>query len=102
MEGQIDEEVKEARKDELMQIQQEIAFAAAENMVGRTVEVLIEGKIPEDGIYIGRTYKDAPDVDGYIFVNAEEEMMSGDMVQVEITGASDYDLIGDVIYEFTE
>lgn len=102
MEGQIDEEVKEARKDELMQIQQEIAFAAAENMVGRTVEVLIEGKIPEDGIYIGRTYKDAPDVDGYIFVNAEEEMMSGDMVQVEVTGASDYDLIGDVIYEFTE
>ncbi|MCI6018401.1 MAG: 30S ribosomal protein S12 methylthiotransferase RimO [Clostridiales bacterium] len=102
MEGQIDEEVKEARKDELMQIQQEIAFATAENMVGRTVEVLIEGKIPEDGIYIGRTYKDAPDVDGYIFVNAEEEMMSGDMVQVEVTGASDYDLIGDVIYEFTE
>ena len=102
MDGQIDEEVKEARKDELMQIQQEIAFAAAENMVGRTVEVLIEGKIPEDGIYIGRTYKDAPDVDGYIFVNAEEEMMSGDMVQVEVTGASDYDLIGDVIYEFTE
>lgn len=102
MDGQIDEEVKEARKDELMQIQQEIAFAAAENMVGRTFEVLIEGKIPEDGIYIGRTYKDAPDVDGYIFVNAEEEMMSGDMVQVEVTGASDYDLIGDVIYEFTE
>ena len=102
MEVQIDEEVKEARKDELMQIQQEIAFATAENMVGRTVEVLIEGKIPEDGIYIGRTYKDAPDVDGYIFVNAEEEMMSGDMVQVEVTGASDYDLIGDVIYEFTE
>ena len=53
-------------------------------------------------MYIGRTYKDAPDVDGYVFVNAEEDMMSGDMVPVEITGSSEYDLIGDVIYEFTE
>lgn len=102
MDGQIDEEVKEQRRDELMQIQQEIAFEAAENMVGRRVDVLIEGRIPEEGVYIGRTYKDAPDVDGYIFVNAEEEMMSGDLVPVDITGASDYDLIGDVYYEFTE
>ena len=71
-------------------------------MVGRHLQVMIEGRIPEDGVYIGRTYKDAPDVDGYVFVNAEEDMMSGDMVPVEITGSSEYDLIGDVIYEFTE
>ncbi len=102
MPDQIDEAVKEARRDELMEIQQEIAFEAAESMVGRRLQVMIEGRIPEDGVYIGRTYKDAPDVDGYVFVNAEEDMMSGDMVPVEITGSSEYDLIGDVIYEFTE
>ena len=102
MPDQIDEAVKEARRDELMEIQQEIAFEAAESMVGRHLQVMIEGRIPEDGVYIGRTYKDAPDVDGYVFVNAEEDMMSGDMVPVEITGSSEYDLIGDVIYEFTE
>ena len=102
MPDQIDEAVKEARRDELMEIQQKIAFEAAESMVGRHLQVMIEGRIPEDGVYIGRTYKDAPDVDGYVFVNAEEDMMSGDMVPVEITGSSEYDLIGDVIYEFTE
>jgi len=102
MAGQISEDIKEQRRDELMQIQQEIAFEAAAQMTGRTLKVLIEGKIPEEGVYIGRTYKDAPDVDGYIFVNAEEELMSGDMVDVYVTDASDYDLIGDVIYEFTE
>ena len=102
MPDQIDEAVKEARRDELMEIQQKIAFEAAESMVGCRLQVMIEGRIPEDGVYIGRTYKDAPDVDGYVFVNAEEDMMSGDMVPVEITGSSEYDLIGDVIYEFTE
>lgn len=102
MPDQIDEAVKEARRDELMEIQQEIAFEAADSMIGRRLQVMIEGRIPEDGVYIGRTYKDAPDVDGYVFVNAEEDMISGDMVTVEITGSSEYDLIGDVIYEFTE
>lgn len=102
MPDQIDEAVKEARRDELMEIQQKIAFEAAESMVGCRLQVMIEGRIPEDGVYIGRTYKDAPDVDGYVFVNAEEDMMSGDMVPVKITGSSEYDLIGDVIYEFTE
>lgn len=102
MPDQIDEGIKEERRDELMQIQQQIAFDAASNMVGRELTVMIEGRIPEDGIYIGRTYKDAPDVDGYVFVNAEEELISGDMVPVRITAARDYDLIGDVIYEFTE
>lgn len=102
MEGQIEEELKEERRNELMAIQQGIAFEAAENMVGRIVNVLIEGRIPEDDVYIGRTYKDAPDVDGYIFVNAQEELISGDIVPVEITDAREYDLIGDVIYEFAE
>lgn len=100
--GQIDEAVKEARRDALMAIQQEIAFEAAKAMIGERVRVMIEGKIPEDGVYIGRTYKDAPNVDGYIFVRAPWEMMSGDIVPVVITGSNDYDLIGDVIDESAE
>lgn len=99
---QIEESVKEERRDALMMIQQEIAFEKSEEMIGRVVDVLVEGRIPEDDIYIGRTYRDAPDVDGYVFINAEEEMMSGDIVKVQITDAQDYDLVGDVIYEFTE
>ena len=71
-------------------------------MVGRTLEVLVEGRIPEEGVYVGRTYRDAPEVDGYIFLNAEEEIISGDFVTVKVTGADEYDLTGDVIYEFTE
>ena len=100
--GQIDEAVKEERRDELMAIQQEIAFECTEKMVGQRVFVMIEGKIPEEGVYIGRTYKDAPNVDGYIFVRAPWEMMSGDIVPVLITGSNDYDLIGDVIDESAE
>jgi len=100
--GQIDEAVKEERRDELMAIQQEIAFEGAKAMVGQRVFVMIEGKIPEEGVYIGRTYKDAPNVDGYIFVRAPWEMMSGDIVPVLITGSNDYDLIGDVIDESAE
>jgi ribosomal protein S12 methylthiotransferase len=102
MPDQIPESVKEERRDALMEVQQTIAFKKAEEMVGRVLDVLVEGRLPEDDIYIGRTYKDAPDVDGYVFIHAEEEMMSGDIVKVRITDAQDYDLVGDVIYEFTE
>lgn len=100
--NQIDEQLKQARRDELMALQQEIAFEAAKAMEGKTLPVMIEGKIPEDGVFIGRTYKDAPNVDGYIFVRAPYEMMSGDIVPVLITGANDYDLIGDVVNESAE
>jgi ribosomal protein S12 methylthiotransferase len=96
MEEQIDEEVKEERKDELMTLQQEIAFEHAEKMVGRTLKVMIEGRLPEDNVYIGRTYMDAPNIDGYIFVNADHEFMSGDFVTVKVTGANDYDLTAEI------
>ena len=102
MPDQIDEAVKETRRDALMMAQQAIAFDKSEEMVGKTVDVLIEGRLPEEDVYIGRTYRDAPDVDGYVFVHAEEDMISGDIVKVKITDAKDYDLVGDVIYEFTE
>lgn len=96
-EEQISEEVKEARKNEIMELQQEIAFEKCEEQIGRVLEVMIEGSLPEEGVYIARTYMDAPDVDGYVFVNTDWNLMSGDFVTVEIVGAKGYDLIGEII-----
>ena len=94
---QIPEEVKEDRQAELMELQQEIAFDLAEDMVGREVLVMIEGKVADENAYVGRTYKDAPNVDGLIFINTDEELMSGDFARVRVTGALEYDLIGELI-----
>ncbi|WP_343208895.1 30S ribosomal protein S12 methylthiotransferase RimO [Anaerolentibacter hominis] len=94
MADQIPENLKEERRDEIMELQQEIAFEKAEEMPGRTLKVLIEGKIPEDEVYLGRTYRDAPNVDGYIFVSSPYELISGDFVEVKVIEAKDYDLIG--------
>ena len=82
---------------ELMELQQEIAFDLAEEMIGREVLVMIEGKVADENAYVGRTYKDAPNVDGLIFVESEEELMSGDFARVRITGALEYDLMGEII-----
>ena len=103
MDGQITEEVKESRRDEIMALQQEISADKAASRIDDEMSVLIEGYLYEDDIYIGRTYMDAPKVDGNVFVRAEEELISGDIVPVRITGANEYDLMGDVIYadEFT-
>ena len=98
MENQIDDDVKEERRAIIMDMQKNIAAALCEAEVGKTVEVLIEGKLPEERIFCGRTRRDAPDIDGLVFVNSEEELYSGDFVTVEINEASDYDLIGDVVY----
>ena len=94
--GQLEEDVKEKRRDEIMTLQQEIAFEKSEEMVGRTLDVMIEGRIPEDHVYVGRTYRDAPGVDGMIFIDEEGigELMTGDFVRAEVTEASEYDLIG--------
>lgn len=104
MDGQITEEIKESRRDEIMALQQEISADKAASRIDDEMSVLIEGYLYEDDIYIGRTYMDAPKVDGNVFVRAEEELISGDIVPVRITGANEYDLMGDVIYadEFTE
>lgn len=99
---QIEEERKEEWRDEIMELQQEIAFDQAQKMVGRTLTVLIEGKISGENAYIGRSYMDAPNVDGYVFVNTEEELLSGDFVKVRITGAVEYDLLGEMENEFAE
>ncbi|MCD7884070.1 MAG: 30S ribosomal protein S12 methylthiotransferase RimO [Lachnospiraceae bacterium] len=151
MPDQIAEKTKQHWRDELMELQQEIAFDRAEGMVGRTVIAMIEGELPEeedcqvpefrqesdsaeapgqseaDGqsdmeavrqplenpsavikrvgayhVYVARTYGDAPDVDGLLFIRTPETLMSGDFARVRITGAREYDLIGEIADEFTE
>ncbi len=97
MPEQISEECKKERQAELMELQQEIAFDHADNMVGQEIEAFIEGKVVEENAYVARTYMDAPNVDGYLFINTDQELMSGDFVRVRITGAHEYDLIGELI-----
>ena len=96
-EDQIDEEVKEDRQADIMELQQEIAFDKAEDMIGREVLVMIEGKVADENAYVGRTYRDAPNVDGLIFINTDVELISGDFAKVKVTGAFDYDLIGELM-----
>lgn len=99
---QVPQEIKEARRDEIMELQQEIAFEKAEGFAGRVLEVMIEGKVADENAFVGRTYMDAPNVDGLIFVNADVPLMSGDFCRVKVTGALEYDLIGEMCDEFTE
>ena len=98
MEGQIEEEVKQRHQAEIMELQQEIAFEKAENMIGRTVDAIIEGKVADENAYVARTYKDAPNVDGYLFINTERELMTGDYVTAKVTGSNEYDIIGELVY----
>lgn len=96
MEDQIPEEVKCARRDELMELQQEIAFEKAQDMIGRILVVMIEGKVADEDTYVARTYRDAPGVDGYLFLNTTATLMTGDLVKVLVTDANEYDLIGEI------
>ena len=102
MEDQIPEEVKKERRAEAMELQQEISLEKCQDMIGRTVLVMIEGKVADENAYVGRTYRDAPGVDGYIFINTDQELMSGDFVHARVTGALEYDLMGELCDEFTE
>lgn len=102
MPDQIDEEVKLDRQADLMELQQEISMDRGSSKVGTEVEVMIEGKVADENAYVGRTYGDAPNVDGYIFVNTDTELMSGDFALVHVTGALEYDLIGELKDEYTE
>ena len=102
MEDQIPEDVKEERRDELMELQQEISLDNGEKLIGKTVTAMVEGKVTDEKAYVGRTYGDAPGVDGYIFINTGEMMMSGDFARVKVTGALEYDLIGEIEDEYAE
>nr|WP_295266111.1 30S ribosomal protein S12 methylthiotransferase RimO [uncultured Blautia sp.] len=102
MEGQVPEEVKEARRDEIMELQQEISLDKGNGRIGQEVLVMIEGKVSGESAYIGRTYGDAPKVDGYIFVQTGELLVTGDFAKVTVTGALEYDLIGELTDEYTK
>lgn len=97
--GQIAEEIKEARRDELMELQQVIAFEKAETMIGRVLEVMVEGRVADEDVYVTRTYRDAPNVDGYLFLNTAATLMTGDFVKALVTDSNEYDLIGEMYYE---
>ena len=99
MPEQVEEAVKEARRDELMELQQAIAFEKAEDMVGRVLTVMIEGKVADEDTYVARTYRDAPNVDGYLFVNTSANLMTGDFVKVQVVDSNEYDLIGEIYHE---
>ena len=102
MKAQISEEIKEDRKAELMELQQEISLERGNSRIGQVLLVMIEGKVADENAYVGRTYADAPNVDGYIFVQSPEMLMSGDFVKVRVTGALEYDLIGEIYDEYAE
>ena len=96
MEDQIPEEIKQKRRNEIMELQQDIAFEKAENMVGRELLAMVEGEVSGENAYVARTYGDAPNVDGYLFINTAETLVSGDFARVKVTGALEYDLIGEL------
>ena len=96
MEAQIPEEVKCSRREELMELQQAIAFEKAEEMIGRRLYVCVEGKVAEEDVYVTRTYKDAPGVDGFLFLRTSATLMTGDFVKVCVTDCNEYDLIGEI------
>ncbi len=102
MDDQVDEEVKLDRQAEIMELQQDISMDKGQERIGQTLWVMIEGKVVDENAYVARTYADAPGIDGYVFVNTSAELMSGDFAQVRITGALEYDLIGELEDEFTE
>ena len=102
MEGQVPEEFKEERRDEIMELQQEISLEKGDSRIGQELLVMIEGKVSGESAYIGRTYGDAPKVDGYIFVQTGELLVTGDFAKVKVTGALEYDLIGELADEYTE
>ncbi|SDM74352.1 30S ribosomal protein S12 methylthiotransferase RimO [Lachnospira pectinoschiza] len=97
LKDQIPEEVKASRRDEIMELQQEISIEKSQAMIGKELEVLIEGYIPDDDTYVGRSYKDAPNVDGLVFVSCDYELISGSIVKVKITDATEYDLLAEIM-----
>ena len=94
---QVDESLKEDWQADVMELQEEVIFDKNETLKGAELLAFIEGKVADENAYIGRTYRDAPNVDGYIFIHTEEELMTGDVVKVKVTGAYEYDLIGEII-----
>ena len=95
MTDQVPENIKEERRNRIMELQQEVSLDKSADMIGRVIPVMVEGKITDDDAYVGRSYKDAPNVDGYVFINTNAQLMSGQIINVSITGSMEYDLIGE-------
>lgn len=102
MPQQVEEEIKLARQAEIMEAQQKVAFQKAKDFVGQCMEAMVEGKVADEDAYLARTYRDAPQVDGYLFIHTQRELLTGDFVRVRVTGSYEYDLIGELEDEFTE
>ena len=102
MSPQIPARVKKKRQKDLMMLQQKIAFDAAQEMEGRVLDAMVEGRLAGENVYLARTYKDAPGVDGVLFIETQRELMTGDLVKVQVTGSQEYDLIGGLYYESAE
>lgn len=103
MKNQIDENIKQKRKEYIMEIQKNISAEKCESFVGKELKVIVEGLIEEDkNVYCGRTYRDCYEVDGFVFFESNDRLISGDFLNIKITEASDYDLIGEIIYELAE
>lgn len=94
---QVPEEQKQDWQADVMELQEEVIFDKNEAMIGVEIYAFIEGKVADENVYVGRTYRDAPNVDGYVFINTDHELMTGDICRVRITGAYEYDLIGELI-----
>ena len=98
MPDQVPQEQKEEWQADVMELQEEVIFDKNEAMKGTVLYAFIEGQVAdENNTYVGRTYRDAPNVDGYIFINTDEELLTGDIVKVEVTGAYEYDLIATIV-----
>lgn len=94
---QVEEEVKLTWQEEVMELQQEVSYDKNQELLGRELVVFVEGKVSDENAYMGRTYRDAPGIDGYVFIQTEETLITGDFVKVKITGAYEYDLIGEIV-----
>ena len=85
---------KKRRRDELYELQQAVSYEISQDLIGKELTVIIDGYLPDDDVYVGRSYRDAPDIDGLVFVYADRELVTGDMVRVTVTDAKEYDLEG--------
>ncbi len=94
---QVSDEVKRTWQEEVMELQQEVSYDKNQELLGREFVAFVEGKVADENAYMGRTYRDAPSIDGYVFIQTKETLMTGDLVKVKITGAYEYDLIGEIV-----
>ena len=101
MDNQIDEDVKVKYKDDIMSVSEKVIAKKGKERIGKTFTCIVEGKVPDEDTYIARSYMDAPDIDGYVFFECDHELLTGAFVNVKITGASEYDLLGELRDELT-